>query len=67
MSEEINIRPLTRLEQLEWLKRVLEEEIIRLEEELEECKEELEEEKEYMRKLCLNEIEKIYESKVGKE
>ena len=49
MENNIEIRPLTRLEQLEWLKRVLEEEIIRLEEQLEECEKELEEEREYVK------------------
>lgn len=49
LEENITIRPLTRLEQLEWLKRVLEEELARLQEQLEECIEELEEEKKYVK------------------
>ena len=49
LKEGITIRPLTRLEQLEWLKRVLVEEITRLEEELEKCEKELEKEKKYVK------------------
>ena len=40
------MRKLTRLE---WLKRVLEEELARLEEELEKCEKELEKEKKYVK------------------
>ena len=43
------MRKLTKLEQLEWLKRVIESEIARLQEQLEECEKELEEEKTYIK------------------
>lgn len=46
------MRKLTRLEQLEWLKKVLEEELARLEEALEKCEKELEKEKKYVKERC---------------
>lgn len=41
-----NVRPLTRLEQLEWLKNALEQELLRVQEQLEKCDEELQKERE---------------------
>lgn len=40
-----NVRPLTRLEQLEWLKNALEQELLRVQEQLEKCDEELQKER----------------------
>lgn len=46
MNNDTTIRPLTRLEQLEWLKSVLEQELIGVQDELEKCDIELQKERE---------------------